>query len=825
MNVQTLAIQAIETNPALKPFWPEIFEQHSSNQIYRDFIGEALPANSLFIVIGTDLGCMLDYLAGKYQAGQKFIFLDHPPVIEFLQHSIVPELREDFKKQMVLMNLERFHFDFLYEFASDYVMRNASLLLKSVAVDQRTHDYYECYQHLDREFHKFSVSRADNRNFKPFYESQIFNACDFEHPIKQIENSLDAEIPAIVLGGGPSLDKVIPWLRENQSKVWIFTVGRICKRLAKEGITPDFIGTIDNQSLSFDYTREGLAFYDKSVLLTNNTPNTQIISQWRGLKAYSKRRFPWRVIAEENYISEGPTITNALLGMALYLGAKEVYLAGVDLCFSKEGKTHESQSVESNSDVDFAKGAAVFNYLHEEMATNIQLFDALNNFNEQMRDYLQTYPGIDVYNLNAEAAVIEGVVFKSIEKLAAVKAKPEVVELYRAALASNEQVTRDYLVTLSKDVSKYGQWLYQLTKEGSDALTVLETLFTDPAKDQKCIKQLVAHKKSLEKLIGDDYATFVNYGREFFVDTLKPVSSEEQMSHEEIKASFYGFFNGIKQTARSFQLRLDALKNRIAQRQEELNPNTSLADLAKIWLENEEPGRFYIWLDQFASDDYEFYQNQYPEAVAELEQAYQALIHSDERLLRNMELKKAGADWFFDQLLHAFQNQDARAIEELQDLLKSINSPEIQAALLFSKGLQMELKQELSEALDWYVSVDPKCSVPQIQQRVFPLAFHLGKNEVGLLALEKVCRHNVAFIPQYANALQIMGNLDGALEILSQYPYLQQDLLATVDLIRFYLFKNDIERVQALVDNALQNSHFDKNETLKLLADIGITFE
>ena len=47
-------------------------------------------------------------------------------------------------------------------------------------------------------------------------------------------------MPAIIVGNGPSLDKEIDFLRKNQDNFVIFCSGSALKPLYKAGITPDF---------------------------------------------------------------------------------------------------------------------------------------------------------------------------------------------------------------------------------------------------------------------------------------------------------------------------------------------------------------------------------------------------------------------------------------------------------------------------------------------------------------------------------------------------------------------------------------------------------
>lgn len=825
MKIENLVEQFIEEQPTYQQYWSDAFLKNPSDAIYKSFVGSNLPNNTLFVVTGSDMGCLVEFLASHYKTGQKFVVVDYPEVLDFIGQKVLPRLPEVFQQNLILSSFADFNFDSLHDFANEYVVRNATVLLKSIVVDQKVEKYVGCFENAQEAFQRFSVNRIDNRNFGNFYDSQIFNACDFVHPAKLLQDKLDSDIPAIVLGGGPSLDEVLPWLKENQSKVWVFAVGRICKRLISEGITPDFIGTIDYQELSFDYTREGLSLYDSSVLLTGNSPNSQIISQWRGLKAFAKSRFPWNLKAEENYFSEGPTVTNFLLGISLHLGVREVYLAGVDLCYSAEGKTHESQSVESNKGQVLDESTQVENYLGQKMSTNIQLYDARNNFVKQAQEYVRLYPDLKMANLNPQAAVIDHVSHVDANQIELNGDKVNIIELFRDSLGNDLNITRSYLAKLKKEVTFYNQWLHKLIRESEAALELLPKLFENPEKQGQRIKKIIQAKQKVENNLGEDYATFVNYGRKFFLESLNPTESQNEMSQEEIIASFKGFFYGVSETAKAFVAKLNGLKQRVSEREKEIKPNADLSKLAQTWLQNNEPGRFYIWLDHFAIHDYEYYQSKYADVVAEIEKAYQCLLEDNQRLEENLLIKQASPEWFFENLLANFQENNVAGIESLQKHLKTINNQEMQLPLSFSKGLLLEVNKQLEEAYEWYASIDPQFSNFYIQQRFYPLAFHFGQHQPGLLSLEKLCQQDMKFIPQYANALEVMGNLEGAIQILEKYPHLDIDLQAALDLIRFYILSGNTENIESLVNGLLENEHFERSLVLSQLAKIGITFE
>ena len=367
----------------LDGYFPEQLNNKSSDEIYRLFVGTSLPDDKLFVVLGTDSGLLLDYIATIATPGQRFICVDYPEVIEHVQKTRASLLQGNKSLKLELHNINDFELDDLYSAHQDYVIRNAVILLASLVVTEDTGIYAELYKDFKELFQRFMIDRVDNHDFKKVFDQQLESICDLVHPLSVIKERLKGDVPGILLGGGPSLDHVIPWLKDNQHKVWIFAASRICKRLLKEGITPDFIGVFDSQPLIFEYSKEMYEFQSSSILITGEHPYPRLIRQWSGLKMYSRRRFPWARGSEENFISDGPTVTNALFGVAAYLGVTNFYLAGVDFCFTPEGVCHESGSIESKNQQRDSIDTTAANYRGEQVGTNIQLYDARNLFEAQ----------------------------------------------------------------------------------------------------------------------------------------------------------------------------------------------------------------------------------------------------------------------------------------------------------------------------------------------------------------------------------------------------------------------------------------------------------
>ena len=84
-----------------------------------------------------------------------------------------------------------------------------------------------------------------NLNRKTKYLKESYNFLDFNKINKNI--NLFENKPVLFIAGGPSLDENIEWIKKNQNKFFIATIGAVYNKLLKNNIHIDLITTFDEQ--------------------------------------------------------------------------------------------------------------------------------------------------------------------------------------------------------------------------------------------------------------------------------------------------------------------------------------------------------------------------------------------------------------------------------------------------------------------------------------------------------------------------------------------------------------------------------------------------
>lgn len=236
-----------------------------------------------------------------------------------------------------------------------------------------------------------------------------------------------AELPedavAFVVGSGPSLDGLLPIIREHRDRAFVICCGSALSALAAANIKPDLHLMIERQHesyrvLAIPETRDWLkdvpivasVIMNPAVFTLSDTP-------LMFLKAIDFGSAFVDFLGEWPRISTNPTVTNGGVDLALQLGFKNVYLCGIDLgyldssrhhasgCFyhSETEKNEEIALLIKNANVIYADCRPVAGNFREE----VQTVESFVYCRDVIQHSIGQYPDAKVYNLN-DGARIEG---------------------------------------------------------------------------------------------------------------------------------------------------------------------------------------------------------------------------------------------------------------------------------------------------------------------------------------------------------------------------------------------------------------------------------
>lgn len=163
---------------------------------------------------------------------------------------------------------------------------------------------------------------------------------------------LGPEPIAFVIGSGPSLDELLPLLREQRDNAVLFSCGTALGPLSHAGIVPDFHIEKERPGIVYDVLtrtipetfRRQIRFIGLNVVM----PEVFELFGWGGMAMKEVDTMSTLLhgmgAMPRVPIDSQPTVTNMALSLALTLGFRRIYLAGVDLGYRDKARHHSRHS-------------------------------------------------------------------------------------------------------------------------------------------------------------------------------------------------------------------------------------------------------------------------------------------------------------------------------------------------------------------------------------------------------------------------------------------------------------------------------------------------
>lgn len=152
--------------------------------------------------------------------------------------------------------------------------------------------------------------------------------------------------PVFIIGSGPSLDKDIEWIKENQEKAVIFACGSAIMPLMRAGIQPDFHVELENVPELYPMMLDTVKYVDVSKvhMLATTTLDARVPGFFDKTSFFFRPAlscYPAFARDEDAPLHNGsPSVTNAGLALAQHFGFREFYLFGADMGSKSQGVAH-----------------------------------------------------------------------------------------------------------------------------------------------------------------------------------------------------------------------------------------------------------------------------------------------------------------------------------------------------------------------------------------------------------------------------------------------------------------------------------------------------
>ncbi|WP_323668355.1 6-hydroxymethylpterin diphosphokinase MptE-like protein [Aliarcobacter butzleri] len=407
----------------------DIQEYTNATKEYLDNKKRNLKKIAKFIFIGTLLGRHIPRIAEKVDANSYLILEKNLEIFRLslftVDYTILAKKGAIFSIMDDELSQDRAIYDFLsIEDIENYLIKfsttniNINSYIDSILTNLRTldpmsYDYNRrLYSHLNR------TTKLLKSKFKTILFNKLKKNCKFFR-----------DKPILYIAAGPSLDENIEWIKQNQNKFFIVTIGAAYKKLLLNNIHIDMISTLDEKE-----ELNSLQFDDESVnKLSNNTIIlASTITYYKILeKLYTKNLYLFEVFSSlhKNNISfSGFSIGEVTLNILFYLNPKSIYIIGLDLSLNQV--TGESHSENANStatklnledkqtrDTFEAQKSLIKikGNLKKEVFTTPFFYSSIQHINNQT--ILHKNKSTKIYNLSSNGAFFKDTITKKVSNI------------------------------------------------------------------------------------------------------------------------------------------------------------------------------------------------------------------------------------------------------------------------------------------------------------------------------------------------------------------------------------------------------------------------
>ncbi|EOD6823074.1 motility associated factor glycosyltransferase family protein [Campylobacter jejuni] len=228
---------------------------------------------------------------------------------------------------------------------------------------------------------------------------------------------------AIIVSTGPSLTKQLPLLKKYANKATIFCADSSYPILAKHGIKPDYVLSLERIPLTSEFFNNDFGEFDKDIMfivksvthphtikyLQKNNRAFILVSTYASFIQYLKLDY-------FGYFNMGKSVANMSYLLTEYLNYKNIILIGQDLAYAKDGFSHTKDYKNLDKhEGHFQRDKGKFQCLAYGGNGKVESSEIWTTFRlifENDINYFQKLFNITTYNCTEGGARIEGTIEK-----------------------------------------------------------------------------------------------------------------------------------------------------------------------------------------------------------------------------------------------------------------------------------------------------------------------------------------------------------------------------------------------------------------------------
>lgn len=210
-------------------------------------------------------------------------------------------------------------------------------------------EYFEQLKTLvKRNVQKNKINTATLQKFgKRWFKNSFKNIFQYAkcEGIGIFRNKAPVDLPFLIVGAGPSVKEILPYLTEIKKKCIIVCVETVLWAFVKANVEPDFVILTDPQFWAYKHianlhTKESFLITDISVyphVFDFDCKGVFLCNSQFPIGNYFERKLD--IVDELGDLGTGGSVASSAWNFAKFCGAKEIFTAGLDFSYP-EKQTH-----------------------------------------------------------------------------------------------------------------------------------------------------------------------------------------------------------------------------------------------------------------------------------------------------------------------------------------------------------------------------------------------------------------------------------------------------------------------------------------------------
>lgn len=787
-----------------------VFNTHgATHALQKQFKNELSDTGDFHIIVGTDSGLLIKFILDHgIPEDTRFLFIEPSNLIDTIRE-LVPDL-EEWKNQLILCTPSEWEEKTVDLDIDTYIFDHAVRFHKSIAAyDPTLMDYDQLNTDIQLKLEAIIYRIHASSGAARFISHQLKIFSENITPAYSLHGNFKDKT-CIILGGGPSLDEHMSWIKKNKDKLVIMAVSRLAKKLENEGLTPHMVFSVDPDIGSFDIGKELLTLPSKVLFVYSNHGCPELVSQWHGKGAYLGPRYAWKSSKEKsNVMPHGPTVTNTALMAAADIGFERILLAGVDLCYAKNGVTHTKGTEEADAGAFLSQdGQWVETYEGEKALTDIQLVHAIQCISEQ--GLYANKNNIDVINLSKTAAKIDNVKYIPPAEIKLKTSKDCTWDIIHRHIPDfdSQFVKEDNEIAL-KELEKVQKDVNEIRKLSKEALKINQSLFKKNKNNEYNAKfkaKIDKIQNKLNKKYETETVLLQSYGMTFFREFIKPAITDN-WKDKELELSRKLYFEALIKSTDYLSELLDSTKQRTISRIDEESATPSMDSIIQQWKDDNQIGRAKMWIEHHP-ERYQSLSNETQQQLQQLTIEFDDIIANKDTDWVKMCKKNTTLTGVQRKADKMFLQRNKAGLNNLNEALIAMKENDEQAKSLhhLCYGYLLALNNEKESAAQELDQVGENEKKEQALKQILSLSIDLMNIDKAEETLEILSENSSVYTPHYAEILRLQNKFEKSIftytEYLKDNP---EDLITWIALGRLYYEISEFEAASMVFNLVLEH--------------------